>query len=80
MRVAVVNQTFVRQYLNGVNPLGQTLRTHAEPNYPSTVYEIIGTIPDTKYESLRSGYASDGICAGVAISRSSPLDDHHDSK
>jgi ABC-type antimicrobial peptide transport system permease subunit len=36
-----------------VNPLGQTLRTHAEPNYPSTVYEIVGTIPDTKYDSLR---------------------------
>jgi predicted permease len=52
-RVAVVNQTFVRRYLNGVNPLGQTLRTHAEPNYPSTVYEIVGTLPDTKYESLR---------------------------
>jgi hypothetical protein len=53
VRVALVNQTFVRRYLSGVNPLGQTLRTHAEPNYPSTVYEIVGTIPDTKYESLR---------------------------
>ena len=52
-RVAVVNQTFVRRYLNGVNPLGQTLRTHVEPDYPSTVYEIVGTIPDTKYDSLR---------------------------
>jgi ABC-type antimicrobial peptide transport system permease subunit len=49
----VVNQTFVRRYLDGVNPLGQTLRTHAEPDYPSTVYEIVGTIPDTKYDSLR---------------------------
>ena len=54
LRVAVVNQTFVRRYLNGVNPLGQTLRTHAEPNYPSTTYEIVGIIPDTKYQSLRS--------------------------
>ena len=52
-RVAVVNQTFVRRYLSGVNPLGQTLRTHSEPGYPSTVYEIVGTIADTKYESLR---------------------------
>ena len=53
MRVAVVNQTFVRRYLNRVNPLGQTLRTHAEPDYPSTVYQIVGTIADTKYDSLR---------------------------
>jgi len=50
--VAVVNQTFVRRYLSGVNPIGQTLRTHAEPNYPS-LCEIVGIIPDTKYNDLR---------------------------
>jgi predicted permease len=53
-RVAVVNQTFIRRYLKGINPLGQTVRTHAEPNYPSSVYEIVGTISDTKYEDLRA--------------------------
>jgi predicted permease len=52
-RVAVVNQTFVRRFLSGVNPIGQTLRTHPEPGYPSTLYQIVGIIPDTKYESLR---------------------------
>ncbi len=51
--VAVVNQTFVRRFLGNANPLGRTLRTMAEPNYPSTVYEIVGVIPDTKYNSLR---------------------------
>ena len=52
-RVAVVNETFVRRYLSGVEPIGQTLRTGQEPNYPSTVYEIVGVIPDTKYNDLR---------------------------
>jgi len=52
-RVAVVNQTFVRRYLGGANPIGKTLRTEPEPNYPSTVYEIIGVIPDTQYDDLR---------------------------
>jgi len=52
-RVAVVNQTFVRQYLGGLKPIGKTLRTDAEPNYPSTVYEIVGVIPDTKYNDIR---------------------------
>jgi len=52
-RVAVVNQTFVRQFLGGANPLGKTLRTSPEPNYPSTVYEIVGVIPDTRYSDLR---------------------------
>ncbi|HEY6387854.1 MAG TPA: ABC transporter permease [Candidatus Acidoferrum sp.] len=52
-RVALVNETFVRRYLNGTNPIGQTLRTSPEPDYPATVYEIVGVIPDTKYNDLR---------------------------
>ncbi|HKV39208.1 MAG TPA: ABC transporter permease, partial [Blastocatellia bacterium] len=52
-RVAVVNQTFVRQFLAGEDPLGKSLRTDAEPNYPSTVYQIVGVIADTKYDDVR---------------------------
>jgi predicted permease len=52
-RVALVNKTFVRRFLPGANPIGQTLRTVAEPDYPSTVYEIVGVIPDTRYKDLR---------------------------
>jgi len=53
-RVALVNETFVRHFLNGVNPIGQILRTSPEPDYPATVYEIVGIIPDTRYNDLRS--------------------------
>jgi putative ABC transport system permease protein len=53
-RVALVNDTFVRSFLAGANPIGQTLRTEAEPGYPSTVFEIVGVVPDTRYSSLRS--------------------------
>ena len=53
LRVAVVNQTFVRQLLGGANPIGRTLRTAPEPDYPSTVYEIVGVVPDTKYQDVR---------------------------
>ena len=52
-RVAVVNQTFVRRFLSGIDPVGQTLLTIAEPNYPATRYQIVGIIPDTRYSSLR---------------------------
>jgi predicted permease len=52
-RVALVNETFVRRYLNSGNAIGQTLRTSPEPDYPATVYEIVGVIPDTKYNDLR---------------------------
>jgi len=52
-RVALVNETFIRRYLSGANPIGKTLRTSPEPEYPATFYEIVGVIPDTKYNDLR---------------------------
>jgi predicted permease len=52
-RVAIVNETFVKRFVRGTDPIGQTLRTGEEPRYPSTVYEIVGVIPDTQYNDLR---------------------------
>jgi predicted permease len=52
-RVAVVNQAFVRKFAGNANPIGLSLRTNPEPSFPSTTYEIVGVIPDTKYNSLR---------------------------
>jgi predicted permease len=53
--VVIVNETFVRQFLGGGNPLGKTIRTSAEPHYPETEYEIVGMVKDTKYAGLRDG-------------------------
>jgi putative ABC transport system permease protein len=52
-RVAVVNQAFVQRFCGSADPIGQQLKTSPEPNYPSTVYEIVGVIPDSQYSSLR---------------------------
>jgi predicted permease len=54
-RVIVVNDAFVRMNLPGRDPLGQTLRTFAEPGYPETTYEIVGVVGDTIYATLRGG-------------------------
>jgi predicted permease len=51
--VAIVNETYVRQFLGGGNPVGKTFRTIAEPHYPETEYEIVGMVKDTKYGGLR---------------------------
>jgi predicted permease len=51
--VAIVNETFVRKFFAGTNPVGKTFRSNAEPNYPETQYEIIGIVKDTKYAGLR---------------------------
>lgn len=52
-KVVIVNQTFVRRYIPSPNPIGTVVRTIAEPGYPSTVYEVIGVVKDTKYTRLR---------------------------
>jgi predicted permease len=51
-RVAIVNKEFAHLFFNNVNPLGKTFRTVAEPNYPATVYQIVGLVKNTKYQSL----------------------------
>jgi predicted permease len=53
-RVAIVNQAFARKLTGGANPIGRTLRTHAEPDYPATDYRIVGVFADTKYNSLQA--------------------------
>ena len=53
-RVAIVNRTFVRRFVPNGSALGRTLKTGAEPNYPETIYEIVGVIADTQYHDLRS--------------------------
>jgi predicted permease len=51
--VAIVNESFAGTLLNGVNPIGRTFHTVAEPDYPETVYQIVGVVKDTKYQTLR---------------------------
>jgi hypothetical protein len=52
-RVALVNQTFVRHFLRGADPIGRVLTTHPEPGYPAANYQIVGVMADSKYQNLR---------------------------
>jgi len=53
--VAIVNQAFVRTFFPGEPlPIGKTLMQYAEPDYPETVYEIVGVFPDAQYNDLRT--------------------------
>jgi predicted permease len=58
--VAIVNEAFARELLNGVNPIGRTFRTVTEPGYPETIYQIVGVVKDTKYQELRE--SQQAIC------------------
>jgi putative ABC transport system permease protein len=57
-RVVVVNESFVREHLHGVEPIGTTLRTSAEPGYPELSYEIVGVVRDTTYADVKEGKRS----------------------
>lgn len=48
-RVAIVNETFAKKFLNGQDPIGKRFNWHG-PKDP--FFEIIGTVPDGKYNSL----------------------------
>jgi predicted permease len=51
-RVAVVNETFVKRYLGGRNPLGVHIGIGDDPGTP-TPAEIIGIAVDSKYGEIR---------------------------
>jgi predicted permease len=83
-KVALVNETFLRSYLGNANPIGATVRTGAEPNYPEATYEVIGVVKDTKYSNLRqeippiafapaSQHPIAGPWAAVVVRSSEPL-------
>ena len=52
---AIVNQTFVRRYFGGVDPLGQRFGNSAGggQNGDGPGYTVIGVVRDAKYDSLR---------------------------
>lgn len=46
--VAIVNETFVRHYLNGEEPLGKFFETHG-----SSRVQIVGLVADARYHDIR---------------------------
>ena len=53
VETAVVNETFVRKYFSGADPLGRTFSFVGGTDAPKTQYQIVGTVRDTKYNDLR---------------------------
>ena len=52
-KVAVVNETFAKKFLNGQNPLGKTFTIGLPGRPDAATYEIVGLVADAKYVSLR---------------------------
>jgi predicted permease len=55
--VAVVNQSFIKKFLNGANPIGKRIRMETGPGEPETIYEIVGVTKDAKYVRLSDPFS-----------------------
>jgi len=55
-KVAIVNESFARWYLDGASPLGRTFRIEVGPGEPDPTYEIVALAHDTKYDDLRAEF------------------------
>jgi hypothetical protein len=51
--VMLVNETFVRQYLDPATAIGTVVRTVAEPDYPALDREVVGIVRDAKYGGIK---------------------------
>jgi putative ABC transport system permease protein len=53
--VAIVNQAFVRRFMNGANPIGHIVRERPVPGLPNkdVPKEIVGVVADAVYRNLR---------------------------
>lgn len=51
-KLAIVNESFVRQFIHGANPIGQVIRQENARGNPPTLYQVIGVTKDAKYLRL----------------------------
>jgi putative ABC transport system permease protein len=56
VKVAIVNQAFVRKILKGADPLGKRFRIHEAPGKPRPLYEIVGVTGDNKFQNMHEEF------------------------
>jgi predicted permease len=54
--VAIVNQEFSRKFLGGANPIGISFRVLVGPGELQHVYQVVGLVKNSKYQSLREDF------------------------
>jgi predicted permease len=51
-KAAIVNESFIKKFLNGADPIGKSIRLESGPGEPEAVYEVVGVTKDAKYVRL----------------------------
>lgn len=62
--VAIVNQEFSRKFLGGASPIGKEFRVLVGPGEPQHLYQIVGLVKNSKYQSLRENFKPIAYVAG----------------
>jgi predicted permease len=55
-KVAIVNETFVKRFFGGGNPLGRVFRVQGPAGKADPMYQIAGIVRNTKYYELREDF------------------------
>jgi predicted permease len=55
-KVAIVNESFLKEILDGANPVGQHFQIEEYVGRARPMYEIVGLVKDTKYYDLRDDF------------------------
>jgi putative ABC transport system permease protein len=56
VKVAIVNETFVKKMLKGADPLGKRFRQHEAPGEARPLYEIVGVVKDSKFQDMHEEF------------------------
>jgi putative ABC transport system permease protein len=64
-RVAIVNEAFVRRFLDGTDPLSSTFRVDGPRGEPEPIIQIVGVVWNTKYRDLREAFQPIVYLAGA---------------
>jgi predicted permease len=63
--VAIVNESFVRKFLGGRDPLRATFQIEVPPGTPAQQYQVVGVVKDTKYSDMREDFGPIGYLAAA---------------
>jgi predicted permease len=72
-QTAVINESFVKKYFAGGNPIGRTFQLVMGQGDPQPHYQVIGLVKDTKYTDLREEFTPIGYFAAAQETEVGPF-------
>lgn len=72
VKVAIVNQAFVRKVLKGKDPLGKRFQIDEPPGKPRPFYEIVGVVGDFKFQDMHEEYLPFMVFPAAQVEKPQP--------